>query len=111
MHDHYKSNTANVEHIKKQLNNLIKVSAHQIQTQIKIESSDGEDRNGNIRLKYKVSKYKGEDQDFEFYLSAHQILTQGIVMPYYGASFIKLNGSTSGKHITPMGSCNISMFA
>ena len=35
------------------------------------------------------------------------MLTSGIVLPYYGSSFIKLNGSTSGYHISPMRSCNI----
>jgi len=108
IHQKYYSSTADPVHIQNTLNNLVKVSAHQVQTKIKLEKIDESTNSNDVLLKYRLSKYQNENPDFEFYLSAHQMLTKGIVLPYYGASFIKLNGSTVGAHITPQHSCNIS---
>ena len=108
-HSSFESRTANPEHIEANLNALIQVAAHQIETQIKMVGSESPNNNGeSVRLQYKLSKHPDEEANFEFYLSAHQMLTHGIVLPWYGTSFIKLNGSTSGCHISPMRSCNIS---
>lgn len=61
-----------------------------------------------LKQKYKVSKFPGEDQSKEYYLVAHQLLTKGTYVPIYGTSLIQMNGNTSGYHLTPFKSCNIS---
>lgn len=107
-HTEFYSRIADKKYIDKNLNALIQVTAHQVSTEVKIIGSE-ESRNNDerITLKYQISKHLGEDPDYEFYLSAHQMLTSGIVLPWYGTSFIKLNGDTSGCHISPMRSCNL----
>ena len=63
-----------------------------------------------INQTYKVAKYDGEQDNEELYLVTHQILTQGIVAPYYGTSIIKLNGSTSGIPCSPFRSVNLTSY-
>ncbi len=101
----YQSETADLELIENNINNIIKLSSSQIHSDIKVINASF--NNGLANIEYKVKKDKSEDPSYELYLSAHQILTKSIVMPYYGTSVIKLNGETSGQHITPMISCNI----
>jgi len=109
LHTLYNSSTADADHIEKNLNALIQVTAHQVKTTIKLADVDHSTSNSEVaNLSYQISKEQGEAPDYEFYLSAHQMLTAGVVLPWYGSSFIKLNGSTSGFHISPMWSCNIS---
>ena len=106
--DYYNSSDSYIDIFDKQLNNIIKLSAHQVNTEISILNDDCViSKSGNIELKYQITKDPRENAEYELYLSAHQLLTEGIVYPYYGASIIKMNGNTSGKDITPMTSCNI----
>lgn len=67
------------------------------------------DHSRNLLIQqYKLSKYPGEDQAKEYYLAAHQLLTKGTFVPYYGTSLIQVgSGNTSGYHLTPFKSCNI----
>ena len=106
-HRHYHSDLADASFITENLNSLIQVAAHQIETKIRMVGSEPT-QSENVKLKYQISKHPDEEPNYEFYLSAHQMLTSGIVLPWYGTSFIKMNGSTSGCHISPMRSCNIS---
>ena len=108
-HQEFYSQMADKDLIESNLNALIQVAAHQVTTEIKMVGSETTAGNNseNVRLQYQISKHPDEAPDYEFYLSAHQMLTSGIVLPWYGTSFIKLNGSTSGYHISPMRSCNI----
>jgi hypothetical protein len=52
-----------------------------------------------------------EDPNFLYYLVPNQLLTKGIVAPYYGTSLVRQKLATSdvtGLHLTPMLSANIS---
>lgn len=66
-----------------------------------------EPSNSRLQQRFRVSKYPGEDHSKEYYLVAHQLLTNGTYVPYYGTSLIQMNGTTSGYHLTPFKSCNI----
>lgn len=61
-----------------------------------------------LEREYRVAKHTGEDLNKEYYLVAHQLLTKGTFVPYYGTSIIQLtSNSSSGYHITPFKSCNL----
>lgn len=88
---------------------LIKAYQSQIDSRaLKIVSNDFDDNNNSITQNYQISKLPGEDQSKEYFMVAHQLLTRGTFVPYYGTSIISMNGNTSGIHITPFKSCNIS---
>jgi len=61
-----------------------------------------------ITVSVQTKKFADEDPDCSHYLSGHQLLTRGILAPFYGVSLIKMNGATTGLRLTPFGSCNIS---
>lgn len=107
-HTEFNSESSCIKYIESNIDALIQMSAHQIKTRVKSVGVVTAGRNSeSVNLEYKVSKHPEEDPDYELYLSAHQLLTNGIVMPWYGSSLIKMNDSTSGYHISPMRSCNI----
>lgn len=61
-----------------------------------------------IKQAYALGKLPGEHDAKEFYLVAHQLLTQGTYVPYYGTSIVQMGGQTAGFHASPFKSCNIS---
>lgn len=90
------------------INTLMRMYQSQIQDRsIKMIQNEFNTSSGNLEQKYQVSKFSGEDQQKEYYLIAHQLLTKGTYVPYYGTSLIQMNGTTSGYHLTPFKSCNI----
>lgn len=107
LHNLYKSDLANIEVISQNIDKLIQASAHQVNTEIQIIDSENASSE-SITIVYQISKFANEAPDYEFYLSAHQMLTKGIVLPYYGSSFVKMNGATVGMAVSPMATCNIS---
>jgi hypothetical protein len=83
------------------------------QTQIKNRSLRVVDNQFNessetMTQNYQISKFPGEDTQKEHFIVAHQLLTRGTFVPYYGTSVISMNGNTSGTHISPFKSANIS---
>lgn len=96
------------------INSLIKL----YQSRVKERKLDVVDNEVNfnrksIKQQYKVEKFPGENQTKEYYLVAHQLLTRGTFVPYYGTSVVSYNStsngiSVSGFHLTPFKSCNIS---
>ena len=107
LHNEYHSETANMKLIEANINNQILAYTGKVNTVVKFIGTHATTARGEINLEYKVLKHKDEMENFEFYLVAHQLLTAGIVMPYYGTSIIRMNGATSGLNVTPMVSSNI----
>lgn len=102
----YKEYLADVDLVNTNINNQILMSSNKVITEA-IEISKTV-INEEVTLKYKVKKHPEEETHCEYYITAHQIFTNGIVMPYYGTSVIKIeNGETSGMPLTPMLSSNI----
>jgi hypothetical protein len=88
---------------------LIKAYQSQVQDRaIRVVNNDFQESSDTIRQDYQISKLPGEDQNKEYFMVAHQLLTRGTFVPYYGTSIISMNGNTTGIHITPFKSCNIS---
>jgi len=65
-----------------------------------------------LKVDYTELIYKDEDPTYAYYLVAHQIVTKGIICPYYGTSLVSwTRGSDiecAGRSLSPMNSCNIS---
>ena len=102
-------NTAPEHDYTADINLLVKAYQSQIQTRaIKITSNDFNEQNNSVRQKYQISKLPGEDDTKEYFMVAHQLLTRGTFVPFYGTSIVAMNGNTTGIHITPFKSCNIS---
>lgn len=105
----YKSEDACTESMTKNIENLMLSYTNSVNTEIKITNKGEMGPNGDVRIQYKESKHPDEDRDKTHYMVTHQIVTQGIIAPYYGTSIIaKSNSSSSGIHVSPMRSCNIS---
>lgn len=66
----------------------------------------------NITQSYRIEKQPGEDLEREYYITAHQVMTKGIVAPSYGTSIIRMGNTestdTDGVSCTPFRSANIS---
>jgi len=99
----YEEHRACKDRIDKNINNQLLIFTNTVPTKIQRLPEDN-----TSNLNYKINKVPGEYPDEECYIVAHQILTKGIIMPYYGTSLIKLGNTTSGTYLTPMWSCNIS---
>lgn len=104
----------NIDNVKaiyeQQINNIIKLSTHKINSEIRVMNTTKTNSDSSlIEINYQIKKDKRENKDYELYLSTHQILTKGVIYPYYGSSIIKVISNYSyGKSISPMLSCNIS---
>lgn len=88
---------------------LIKAYQTQIKHRsIKIVDNQFNEHSQTMTQNYQISKFPGEDSQKEHFIIAHQLLTRGTFVPYYGTSVISMNGNTSGTHISPFKSANIS---
>ncbi len=103
----YSTENADPKIIQENLTDMINCFSNTIDSEIKVVGYEIES-SGNLQMKYKIKKYADEDDENEYMMVAHQILTKGIVLPYYGTSIVKLADSTSGVNVSPMISCNIS---
>lgn len=93
---------------KEDISTLIQVYQSQIKSRaIKIINNEASEDKKRITQRYKIGKYKNEDDTKEYFIVAHQLLTEGTFVPYYGTSLISMNGTTSGFHLSPFKSCNI----
>lgn len=64
----------------------------------------------DIRIRYKETGHVDDKPGYIHHIVAHQLLTSGIIAPYYGASLIEWSSdrrSCTGIHLTPMRSCNV----
>lgn len=107
--DHYKTKDADTDLIQENLKDLINCHSGRVASVTKNIKCEAGQRPGTITLSYKVEHHPDDAPDSEGLLVAHQLLTRGIVIPYYGTSILKMKpGSTSGLNISPMISSNIS---
>lgn len=87
------------------------IKAYQTQVKyrsIRIVDNQFNESSQTMTQNYQISKFPGEDNQKEHFIVAHQLLTRGTFVPYYGTSVISMNGNTSGTHISPFKSANIS---
>jgi len=104
----YGSYLCNPEQIEQSINNLIMVGCERIPTEVKIEKPKNDEQSADtVKVSYRIKKQEGENPDSECLLVATQMLTQGLVIPYYSSSLIEMNGSTKGLGVSPMRSSNI----
>jgi len=108
LHQNYSSESAEISRIDENINSLIQSFSAQVPTEIRGIDSQVSESGETATVRFQVKKHKDEEDNVEMYLSAHQMITAGIVCPYYGTSVIKMNGGTSGTGVTPMLSCNLS---
>lgn len=117
----YGSYMAEMNLIDQNINCLMQVYTSKIEQKIKIEESNinvssREEINrimngGNIQIKYKTSVEEDLDDDYNYYICAHQAGTHGIMFPFYGASLVRMTKSfteSKGTSLTPFNSVNIS---
>jgi len=103
----YLSSIAHSEKIKTNINAIISLTTSKVADR-KIISDDIDATNTRILQTYRISREKDEDSEYDYYVIPNQILTKGIVVPYYGTSVVKTNGSAShGVNISPFLSANI----
>lgn len=101
---------ASTEKINNNIDALMKLYVNKIPTIIKItQSSNAKLTDEIIEIETQVKKLKDEDPDARHYIVAHQLLTKGVLAPYYGTSLIKIQNDNEvrGFKLTPFGSCNI----
>lgn len=121
----YHSVFADMEKVDKNINHLMHVFGSKTQSKTKITSTNIENiseedlnkiKNGimDIQIKYvQTVDGSGTEDDTEKsnnYVIAHQLMSEGIVCPYYGASLAKINSSLTdckGTTLTPMVTVNI----
>lgn len=106
--EYYYSKEADKEAIEANLRDITLTCASRIKSrEIRVIDRQVSGENGEIT--YQVAKNPGEDPNKDYLLVAHQIITKGIVAPYYGTSAIVQSvGRTRGIPLTPMLSANIS---
>jgi len=102
---------SNSDLVESNLNALLISYTDRLQIETRSISKPVKDDDEYVTISTQNKKYKDEDKDYNHYIVAHQIMTKGVLAPYYGASLIRLGiktQSSSGLRLTPFGSCNIS---
>ncbi len=110
MDDIYSTKNFDPEIGERNINNLINCFANNAPSNFKIMGQNNTvNSNGQVTIDFKVQKNEEEEQGYELYMVAHQMLTEGVVMPYYGSSAIKMysDRDSVGMNVSPMLSCNI----
>lgn len=99
---------ADKDAIKKNLDALLITYGNRLATEVRVDeitpSEDGESYN----ITYRTKKHPDEERDYDYYIVTHQLITRGIICPYYGTSLIKSGSQVSGAPISPLKSANIS---
>lgn len=122
----YHSLFADLEKIDTNINCLMHVFGSKTQAKTKITGTNIDNltdenlnkiKNGsmNIEIKYiqTVDRENQSDEDSErsnSYVIAHQLMAEGVVAPFYGASLVKINEgltNSKGTRLTPMPTVNI----
>lgn len=105
----YSTNNADLSIIEENLTDLINCHLGRVDLVTKNIECALNTQSQQIDLSYKVEHHPDDDQNSEGLLVAHQLLTRGIVVPYYGTSILKMEpGKTKGVNVSPMISSNIS---
>ena len=106
----FNTDKADRNKIKANIDALLISYTNKLNTEIKIERIVPDKyRNGHYDIEYRTKKHPDEESTNDYYISTHQLITKGILAPYYGASLIKMgDNETSGAPLTPCSSANIS---
>lgn len=121
----YHSVFADMEKIETNINCLMQIFGSKTQSKTKITGTNLDNldeeklnkiRKGemNIEIKYKKTIEDSDDEDesndSNNYVIAHQLMANGVVAPFYGASIVKIKKNLSdskGTRLTPMPTVNI----
>lgn len=105
-----KSHVADSQKIQNNINALMNAYVSRIPTITRAnKTATRQDRKSDTITVAKEKKiFDGEDRDASHYIIANQLLTKGIMAPFYGSTLLKMNGDTLGLRLSPFGTCNIS---
>lgn len=109
MDQKFNSKTADISVMNENLNDILRTYQSDLsKEQIVEDVTNNEHNNDRFDVKYRIKTDKNNVDGADYYIVAHQLVTKGIISPYYGTSFIKKsNNSTYGKHLAPFRSANI----
>jgi len=108
------NNEVNDEIIDDTITDLLRLYQNKVQKRnhrIIADSRHNTDINDNIvTQKYQVAKRYGENLDTDYYIVPHQLITYGIMAPFYGVSIVTIGDRDYllGQSVTPHMSANIS---
>lgn len=122
MDKRFSTDKADPELVVQNINDIINMYASDVTdvtTTVRQKISSVNRKAGNIIIsseeaidtfaQFKRNSSSVQNNKEEYLIVAHQILTEGVVAPYYGTSIVRRKGgSTTGMNISPFMSCNIS---
>jgi len=108
MDDTYSTYMSDLPKVNSNIDSLLQSFVNKVTTTTKVDSVTATGSASTFKVSYRNSKAPDEHPEYEHYIVAHQIMTQGIICPYYGSSLIQINGQSKGAHLSPFRSCNIS---
>lgn len=96
--------------VDKVLDNIIKLYNTRVTNIRKFRVIENSVSDSTVTQKFQVAKQYNEATDYDYYIIPHQLITYGIMAPYYGVSVVRMNDKqhTLGMAITPQMSANIS---
>ena len=104
----YKSNLSDTDKCNRNIDSIINTYGEKIENNLSIIAEITPDKQTeSITIKKKLVKYEDEDINSAHYIIATQIMTKGIIAPYYATSLLRLDNDTAGMHLGPQKSCNI----
>jgi len=107
----YQTNIAQADKIDNNLNALMHSFTSKLSTDLKVDTIHHNEEHDEVCVIHKERKYEDEDPDYTHFIVAHQLLTRGIIAPYYGSSLIQWNNNRTtcvGISLSPFDSVNIS---
>jgi hypothetical protein len=112
MDDYYKTEASDKKKVQENINGIITTYLNRINTIIKVEEAASRlDASGNLKIKFRTRKHNDEEESNDYLVVAHQLLTNGILAPWYGTSLLRKpigRNGTTGLQLGPIRSCNIS---
>lgn len=91
------------------IDNITKTYSNRTNTLKRVSSVGDVNADGSMVVQYQTLKHVDESSSEEHYVVAHQLLTNGILAPYYGTSLLNMRpgSDTKGTPLGPIRSCNI----
>lgn len=113
--EQYKTAWASEELINDNINALMQVYTSKAVTKINVKEVTPVNTDSlhdfRVRVHYTELRHKDENPNNVYHIVTHQLITKGIIAPYYGTSLIDWDRQRArecyGIHISPMHSCNI----
>jgi hypothetical protein len=107
----FNTHKTQADKIDNNLNALMQSFTSKLDTELKVDVVHQAKDGDNIHVVHKERKYKDEGTEKTHFIVAHQLLTRGIIAPYYGTSLIQWDNfrtSCVGTSLSPFNSVNIS---